>query len=92
MRLGYDGPIALSMFADKTGHDVRSTSDTWGDFVNMLAALGQYPKKDACPLVKLATFGNIRSNAGSLRHDANLQTVWGLECDRQIAERKKVLG
>jgi hypothetical protein len=36
------------------------------------------------PLLKLARFGSIRSEGGSLRHNANLQTISGIEldCDR----------
>ena len=39
------------------------------------------PRKDALPWLKLATFGNQRSDRGSLRHDANVLTITGIEGD-----------
>jgi hypothetical protein len=37
--------------------------------------------KHGLPLIKLATFGGVRSDKGSLRHDANVLTVTGAEYD-----------
>jgi hypothetical protein len=39
------------------------------------------PEKSALPLVKLASFGDARTEKGSLRHDANLLRVSGVEGD-----------
>lgn len=41
----------------------------------------QAPSKRDLPLLKLATFGERCTDRGSLRHDANLQLVYGVECD-----------
>jgi hypothetical protein len=39
------------------------------------------PSKHDLPLLKLATFGDLRTNKDSLRHDANVLQVYGVECD-----------
>ena len=39
------------------------------------------PTKHDLPLLKLAAFGDRRSDKGSLRHDNNVLSISGLECD-----------
>ncbi|WP_052403016.1 phage/plasmid primase, P4 family [Muricoccus aerilatus] len=39
------------------------------------------PRKDQLPWLKLAIFGDIRSDRNSLRHDANVQAISGIEAD-----------
>jgi hypothetical protein len=39
------------------------------------------PAKTKLPLIKLATFGNNKTEKGSLRHDANMLNISGLEAD-----------
>jgi hypothetical protein len=39
------------------------------------------PRKDALPWLKLARFGDSRTSKGSLRHDANMQAISGIEGD-----------
>src|SRR6516164_8675900 len=43
-------------------------------------------KKDNLPWLKLAVFGNERSQKGSLRHDANVDRITGIEIDYDIEE------
>src|SRR6516162_222795 len=43
-------------------------------------------KKDNLPRLKLAIFGNNRSQKGSLRHDANVERITGIEIDYDIEE------
>ena len=38
-------------------------------------------RKDALPWLKIASFGTDRTERGSLRHDANLQQIDGIEAD-----------
>jgi len=40
-----------------------------------------YPSKKQLPLIKLAEFGQIRSDKGSLKTDDNVVYVWGIEGD-----------
>lgn len=53
----------------------------WDALCTYLAAPPEYPSKHACPLLKLATFGDVPSPKGILRHDANVTSVWGVEGD-----------
>jgi len=62
--------------ATKTDHDVAYAALCAG-----LAAPPTYPTKSACPWIKLGLFGDVRSDNGSLRHNANLLCVSGLEGD-----------
>ena len=39
------------------------------------------PDKKALPWVKLARFGDVKSDKGSLRHDANVLAISGIEAD-----------
>jgi hypothetical protein len=39
------------------------------------------PKKDRLPWLKLARFGDRRSDKGSLRHDSNVVSISGIEAD-----------
>ena len=39
------------------------------------------PEKAALPWLKLARFGNRRTEMGSLRHNSNLEAVFGIEAD-----------
>jgi hypothetical protein len=39
------------------------------------------PTKDRLPFLKLATFGNLRSDRRCLRHDANVKSIFGVEID-----------
>ena len=43
-------------------------------------------KKDNLPWLKLAIFGNKRSQKGSLRHDANVERITGIEIDYDIEQ------
>ena len=43
-------------------------------------------KKDNLPWLKLAVFGNRRSDKNSLRHDANVERITGIEIDYDIEE------
>src|SRR5215831_11220832 len=38
-------------------------------------------KKELLPWIKLAKFGDKKTDKGSLRHDANVITITGCECD-----------
>ena len=53
----------------------------WPEFCAWVASLPPQADKDASPLVKLATFGDQPSPKGSLRHDDNVTSVFGIEGD-----------
>ncbi|WP_168175042.1 phage/plasmid primase, P4 family [Polaromonas sp. C04] len=62
--------------------DVLERHDlTWPDLVACCINPPEYPTKAACPLIKLAKFGDERTARGSLRHDANVIAISGIEGD-----------
>lgn len=76
-------PISFTVLPDvQATTGLSRGSATWPDLCAWLLDPGHvYPSKARCPLVKLATFGELRSAKGSLRHDANVLTVHGIEGD-----------
>jgi len=54
---------------------------SWDDFAARCLNPPIYPSKAACPLVKLATFGDQRTPRGALRHEANILSISGIEAD-----------
>lgn len=73
MRVAFFGSLGA------THCDEREIS--WPDLVAYLQNPPEYPNKQACPLLKLGAFGNQISAKGSLRHDANVLYVSGVEGD-----------
>src|SRR3569832_487366 len=53
----------------------------WLEVVDALSDPPERPSKSDCKLLKLATFGEVRSAKGSLRHDANVLQVFGIAGD-----------
>jgi hypothetical protein len=62
--------------AIKSDHD-----EEWAALQAVLADPPTYPSKAACPWLKLGAYGDARTPNGSLRHNANLLCVTGLEGD-----------
>lgn len=54
---------------------------TWREVVARLSNPQVHATKKACPLIKLATFGEKKNAKGALRHDENVQGVYGVEGD-----------
>jgi putative DNA primase/helicase len=74
--------VAFSIFPDVKAKEIIAESWTWGDLV--LTAedpVKTYKSKSACPLIKLATFGDKRTSLGCLRSDENMLTITGIEGD-----------
>lgn len=59
-----------------TRHDVQ-----WADVVATCQNPPSYPSKAECPLIKMARFGDLRTEKHSLRHGANCLSVTGVELD-----------
>jgi hypothetical protein len=67
---------------DKYGTTMTAHSGTWPELVERLRTVGTFPSKEKCPWVKLATFGTHKApGTGSLRTNANLTSVYGIEGD-----------
>lgn len=75
-----DLPIAVSRFVDVKGKAVTVKATSLRALAKEIAAT-QGASKDRLPLLKLGRFGDARTDGGSLRHDANLQAVAGVEGD-----------
>jgi len=74
--------ITFSEFQDVRATKVTVHAISWGDFTERL----MHPKneqgsKSECHLIKLATFGDKRSQKNSLRTDENMLEVFGIEGD-----------
>lgn len=77
---GCDLPLAVSMFADVKAQRIEPNHLTLRQLQDRLKSTTARDKA-TLPLVKLATFGDARTEKGSLRHDANLLRVSGVEGD-----------
>jgi hypothetical protein len=74
--------FAVTLFNDlgaKTKSDKQAT--LFGLYGAVFKPKKEYPEKAAMPLIKLARFGAKRTVKGSLRHDANILVVTGVEGD-----------
>jgi len=73
--------IPFTIFPDVRGQVAEARTADWPELAAWCVNPPQYPSKQACPLIKLATIGEQRTAKGALRHDANILTVSGLEGD-----------
>lgn len=81
--------ITYTVFPGPQAHkgiDKKEITSTWDAFCMRVAAAQEYPDKGAQPLIKLAMFSNHRTAAHSLRHDANVTWVTGIEGDYDRGE------
>lgn len=56
-------------------------SSGWQALVDMMMNPPKHPTKTKCKLLKLCSFGSVRTPKKSLRHDANVTAVTGIEGD-----------
>lgn len=77
---GCDLPLAVSMFADVKAQRIGPNHLSLRQLQDRLNSTTARDK-GSLPLVKLGTFGDARTDKGSLRHDANLLRVSGVEGD-----------
>ena len=75
-----DGMLRITVFDDVNATRAREVPTTWPAFVDRLQKQSPQAVKEG-RLVKLATFGTVRSEKNSLRHDGNLTAIWGIEGD-----------
>lgn len=77
---GCDISLPVAMFSDVKAQRIDPNHLTLRQLQERLTSTTA-PYKAALPLVKLGTFGNARTEKGSLRHDTNLLSVSGVEGD-----------
>lgn len=77
---GLDVPLRVTLFPD---HRAQSKSEIAATLRTLCARLAdtRAPSKGDLPWLKLATFGDNRTIRGSLRHDANVTSITGIEGD-----------
>lgn len=59
----------------------KEIDHSWDEFCDHVKHAGPYAVKSVCPWLKGATFGEIRTDKGSLRHNGNVLNVTFLEAD-----------
>jgi hypothetical protein len=73
--------VNITIFRDLSGARLRVLDLDFERLADHIGRARTYATKTACRLLKLATFGDRRSNKGSLRHDGNVLEVHGIEGD-----------
>lgn len=77
---GCDLPLAVAWFQNKYAAQIEPNHLSLRQLQDRLGSTTARGK-DSLPLIKLGTFGDARTNKDSLRHDANLLSVSGVEGD-----------
>lgn len=75
-----DLPLDLTIFRNVGAKSKRDSRLTLRELQTLLPGTNA-PNKSELPLIKLATFGDVPTIEGSLRHDVNLQSLSGVEGD-----------
>ncbi len=73
--------IGISIFRDVFGKERETHQVTWDGVDELLSDSCVYTCKSACRLLKLAVFGDKRTDKGSLRSDENILEIYGIEGD-----------
>jgi putative DNA primase/helicase len=72
--------ITFTCFRDYAASEKWEVSETWEELAHRIR-FETKPRKDNLPWLKLARFGSQRTDKGSLRHDANVLAITGIEGD-----------
>jgi archaellum biogenesis ATPase FlaH len=83
---GLDRPFSFTRFPDAKAQEKREPRMSLRSFAARLPERTA-KSKAALPLIKLGTFGDDRTRHGSLRHNANLLTIEGVEGDYDGEDR-----
>ena len=75
-----DRPLTFTVFADELARNSTEQNITLRDLARRVHSQTA-PSKAQLPLLKLATFGNVATTKGSLRHNANVLAIDGIEGD-----------
>lgn len=79
--MGVASPL-VTVFSDKQGTRINTVREMdFEELERVIRAVKPAPAKENLPLLKLARFGESRSERGALRHDANVVEVFGIEGD-----------
>lgn len=72
--------LQITRFGDTTGRTKRAMARSLAEIADAIPRRVA-SRKDALPLIKLGAFGNVLSAKGSLRHNANVLAIDGVEGD-----------
>lgn len=72
--------VTWTEFASHKADAAWRRAATWPELIERIRE-ATAPTKAKCPWLKLATFGEARTKAGALRHDANVVEITGVEGD-----------
>jgi len=75
-----DKPLAVTFFTDAAARTKREELYSLRSLATRINAITA-ARKTGLPWLKLARFGQLRTDKGSLRHDANVITISGIEAD-----------
>jgi hypothetical protein len=75
-----DHPIVITTFRDAGASTKRQGETTLRGLIPMLRET-RAPSKADLPWLKLAAFGDARTDKGSLRHNSNIIHIYGIEAD-----------
>ncbi len=81
-----DQKIASTLWTTHNGTQKKDMLLTWPEYYQWLQQLPRVKVKDQCQLIKLATFGDKRTDNYCLRHNANVLEVTGIEGDYDSEE------
>lgn len=73
--------VNWTIFGSHSADRILRERGEWSQLVERVRNSGTYHHKRTCPWVKMALFGDLRTKHNSLRHDANVQAVDGVEGD-----------
>jgi len=72
----------VTVWRNNKGRDINAARQMdMAELERVIRTGGVKRTKDELPLLKLASFGNVRTQKGSLRHDPNVLAVHGVEGD-----------
>jgi hypothetical protein len=75
-----DHPIAITFFRNRYANEKFERVSSIRRMVPVILRTNK-SRKDFLPFLKLGLFGDLRTERDALRHDANVLTVSGAECD-----------
>lgn len=92
--------MKYTIFPNASAQDKREADGQWQDVVRLIRDAREVPTKAKALYIKLATFGDKRTEKNCLRHDANVLEVHGIEVDydegvmapQEAAERLRKAG
>jgi hypothetical protein len=72
----------VTIFANKSGSKINAAREmNFAELERVIRTAPAAAEKDKLALLKAARFGEMRTDKGSLRHDANVLEVFGIEGD-----------